>query len=227
MGKSRIGLIAMAIILLFATSQTALADHRYDHRYKGRTMTITITNITRGQIFSPPIVVVHDAGFRLFELGTPAEPELYALAEDGQTDPLAAAFDENPGVFDHAVAAGPVLPGQSVSVEVTARGRYQFVSLAGMLVTTNDAFVSVQGLPMDFHRTKASWAKAYDAGSEFNSESCSDIPGPPCGSGGVRHTDGAEGFIHIHGGIHGGVDLDPATWDWRNPVAKITITPGK
>jgi len=38
--------------------------------------------------------------------------------------------------------------------------------------------------------------------------------------------DDGEGYIHIHAGIHGAGTgtLDPATYDWRNPVVEITIT---
>ena len=64
---------------------------------------------------------------------------------------------------------------------------------------------------------------AYDAGSEADNELCAYRPGPPCGSVGVRATEGVEGFVHIHAGIHGGGDLNPATYDWRNPVAKVSI----
>ena len=46
-------------------------------------------------------------------------------------------------------------------------------------------------------------AAAYDAGSEYNSEDCAFIPGPPFGNGGVRDTDGAEGYVQILSGIHG------------------------
>ena len=65
---------------------------------------------------------------------------------------------------------------------------------------------------------------AYDAGTENNNEMCRFIPGPPCGNRGVRDTAGAEGYVHVHRGVHGGADLDPALFDWRNPVAKIVIT---
>ena len=67
-------------------------------------------------------------------------------------------------------------------------------------------------------------APAYDAGSEQNTEACEDIPGPPCGPN--DHPDvKAEGYVHIHAGIHGigSEGVDPAMHDWRNPVAKITI----
>ena len=40
----------------------------------------------------------------------------------------------------------------------------------------------------------------------------------------VRIYDGkAEGFVHIHAGIAGGGDLDPAATDWNNPVALVHI----
>ena len=44
-------------------------------------------------------------------------------------------------------------------------------------------------------------AKAYNVGSEVNSESSELIPGPPCGKGGSRDTEGAQGYVHIHGEI--------------------------
>jgi hypothetical protein len=33
-----------------------------------------------------------------------------------------------------------------------------------------------------------------------------------------------KGYLRIHRGIHGISDLKPAIYDWRNPVAKITVT---
>ena len=64
---------------------------------------------------------------------------------------------------------------------------------------------------------------AYDAGSESNNEDCDFIPGPPCDNPLVRDTANAEGYVHVHAGIHGVGDLVPATHDWRNPVAAISM----
>ena len=71
---------AIMLILIFVlTSALSFADGgRYKKKYE-----IIITNLTRGQIFSPPIVISHNRGFRLFELGEEASEELAALAEDG------------------------------------------------------------------------------------------------------------------------------------------------
>lgn len=223
MKKFKYDLLAVVVTMFVMTGFTnALADGLQ----QGRNYTITIINITPGQIFSPPVVVVHDRNFKLFELGVSADEPLYSMAEDGLTDPIENYLDGLEAVFDHNVAQGPVLPGESVSIEVTARGRFKFISVAGMLVSTNDAFFAVRGLPIHVNRTNSVSAKAYDAGSEANLEDCGHIPGPPCGNGGVRNTAEAEGFIHIHSGIHGQGDLDPVSYDWNNPVAKITVSSG-
>ncbi|UCF68178.1 MAG: spondin domain-containing protein, partial [Acidobacteriota bacterium] len=126
-------LIAVALlssVLPFTAAQSA-----------ERTYEVTITNLTKGQPLSPPVVVVHDAAFRLFAVGTPASEELAAVAEDANVGPLLTLLDGEPAVRGFAVFdGGPVLPGASATVEVTASGALGVVSALGMLVTTNDAF---------------------------------------------------------------------------------------
>ena len=46
---------------------------------------VTITNITKGQIFTPILAVAHARGASLFELGMPASNELEQLAERAYT----------------------------------------------------------------------------------------------------------------------------------------------
>lgn len=184
---------------------------------------VTITNLTRDQIFSPPLAVSHNEKFDLFVPGDPASPELTALAEEGDTGPFTTLIEGLPSVKDYAVAPGPVMPGASTTLKVQSRGDYRLISVAGMLVTTNDGFFAARNMPAFPWKGYATDANAYDAGSEANSESCAYIPGPPCDSHNVRDTDGAEGYVHIHAGIHGIGDLDASQWDWRNPVARITI----
>ena len=162
-------------------------------------------------------------------MGEEASPELAALAEGGATGPLVDLID---GVYPYAVADDGIPPGESKSVtlEISKRSRSRLISVAAMLVTTNDAFLAVRDIWFYGKYEKIVDAVAYDAGSEWNSEDCTFIPGPPCGNPGV-HDDAAdpEGYVHIHAGIHGigpeGQDprVNPAMHDWRNPVAKITI----
>ena len=103
-------------------------------------------------------------------------------------------------------------------------GRFDRLSLVGMLVTTNDAFYGLSQHALPKHRGGATTGPAYDAGSEANTEMCAHIPGPPCGNAGVRMTNGAEGFVHVHAGIHGVADLIPAQHDWRNDVVRVEVT---
>ena len=99
--------------------------------------------------------------------------------------------------------------------------------MAGMPVTTNDGFFSVRDLRIPFVGQLSVEADVYDAGTERNSEDCAFIPGPPCDSPNAHDPVDAEGYAHIHAGIHGiGPDpemVDPAMHDRRNPVVRITV----
>lgn len=183
---------------------------------------ITITNATAGQVITPPLVVLHRAGFSLFSVGDTASPGLVTLAETGNNSELNAEVSGAHGVFS-TLAATDVIPfGHSASFTFSAPNRAH-LSLAGMLATTNDGFAGLKDVALP-KREAHYYAYAYDAGSELNNESCAYVPGPPCppDSGNLR-TDHGEGFISIHNGIHGGSDLNPKQLDWRGPVAVISI----
>lgn len=189
----------------------------------GERYAVTVTNLTRGQILSPPVVVSHKSSIRLFTPGQPASPELAQLAEDAVSGPLLALLGTLPAVHDANIAGGVVPPGHSVTVEVEVTGGFRTISAVGMLVTTNDAFFAASGTALPAGKPAAMTAIAWDAGSEANTESCAHIPGPPCGNALVRVTDGAEGYVHVHAGVSGNGDLDEADHDWNNPVAYVTI----
>ena len=186
---------------------------------------VTITNITKGEIFTPIMVASHKYGVSLFELGSPASGELEILAESGNNVPLSESLLEN-GALDVVSTEGGLPPGQSVTLFVKTNRHYNRVSVASMLVPTNDAFFAVNGIrgPKKMHRTKTVMSPAYDAGTEINDEMCVSIPGPAFICTGEGHNEeGGEGYVYIHSGIHGIADLNEAAHDWRNPVAKITI----
>ena len=108
-------------------------------------------------------------------------------------------------------------------VDVSGKNRY--LSVAAMLVPSNDAFFALNGVqgPRGRH-TLSLFSPAYDAGSEINDELCVSIPGPPfiCAGEGFNPADG-EGYVHVHPGIQGVGELIAASHDWRNPVAQISI----
>ena len=185
---------------------------------------VTITNITQGEIFTPVMVASHPRGLRLFELGQPASNEIAVMAESGNTGPL-SEYLVREGAHDVATADDVLPPGGSITLTVDIRGNSRHISVASMLVPSNDAFFAVNGVKGPRGKgTKVVFSPAYDAGSETNDELCVSIPGPPfiCGGEGFNEADG-EGYVHIHPGIQGIGDLIAAQHTWLNPVAKITI----
>lgn len=198
-------------------SGNAVADGRSYH------YDVTITNLTRGTSFTPILVASHGGDADLFALGGEPSDSLAMLAESGDTGPWQADLMAAGKLYDTASTGGLLEPGQSVTVSVTASRRYRHISLAGMLLPTNDGFVAVQDVraPRGRHAVTL-FSPGYDAGSEANDESCANIPGPLCGGEGYNASPG-EGWSHIHAGIHGGGDLAPADYDWRNPVAQVVI----
>ena len=209
--------VLLSALLLSAASAVA-ADA------KGRTYEVTVTNITKGEIFTPIMVASHGRGVKLFELGSAASGELEMLAEGGDTGPLTQALEAG-GALEVVTAADGLPPGASVTLKVATNGRNRHVSVAAMLVPTNDGFFAVNGIAGPSGRAAVSVVSpAYDAGSEANDELCVSIPGPPfiCAGEGYNPA-GGEGYVYIHPGIQGDGDLVPSAHDWRNPVARITI----
>lgn len=214
--KRKLGLLLLTLPVAYSSTLLASGNNR--------AFEVTITNITKGEIFTPIMVASHSPGIKLFKLGQPAGKELEMLAEGGDTGPLSERL-AGAGALD-VVTTGDVLPpGQSVTVHVRTNPRNDHVSVAAMLVPTNDAFVAVNGVQGPRrHRSKTVMSPAYDAGTESNDEMCVSIPGPPfiCMGEGYNPASG-EGYVYIHPGIHGNADLIAVNHDWNNPVAKIKI----
>ncbi len=188
---------------------------------------VTITNATYGQQFTPMLLVTHAAEVRLFEVGAPASSELAMLAEGGNVAPLRALLDADPGVNMTAAGNGLTNPGGTVTLTINGRPWRDRLSIAAMLIPTNDAFVALDSVELPLHGVRTYVASAYDAGSEINDELCASIPGPgfpECGGPGGGGTAGSgEGFVHLHRGIHGVGSFDPADRAWQNPVAFVRI----
>lgn len=212
---------------LFGAFCTSQADAGPGHT--NRTYQVTITNMTAGETFTPLMVASHsDAPDALFSVGDAPSDALAAMAEGGDTTALQAMLESEYRVSDVVSSGGLLEPGQSATVEVTARPGRDRITLAGMLIPTNDAFTAIQNVKLPrAHKSLSLYTPAYDAGSEPNDELCISIPGPVCGGTGGSPGVGGEGFVYIHSGIHGIGDLAPSAFDWNNPVAKIVIQRAK
>lgn len=221
-------LIAIAITALAASlAYTGVASGDNDDKDKGKWYEVSITNVTKGQIISPVVVATHRGSLDpIYTLGSPASDELAQVAEDAVLDPFIALLENDSNVSSVGVVKGengPILPGETATLLISASGKAKHFSLAAMLVSTNDTFVGLNGVSLP-GRSTTHMGVGYDSGTEANNEDCAFIPGPPCGKGGVRDTAGAEGYVYVSSGVHGIADLVPANHDWNNGVAKITIT---
>jgi hypothetical protein len=218
--RRALALTALAASIFATAAPAAATEHR--------TYEVTITNLTYRQQFTPLLLVTHRPELRLFKAGDPALPELATLAEEGNVAPLRALLDASPQVTSTTAATGLLDPGKSVTLTLQGHPSRDRLSLAAMLIPTNDAFVALDAvaLPLPAHPGSHT-AIAYDAGSEVNDELCSSIPGPffaECGgSGGGARAGNGEGFVHVHRGVHGIGSFQAQARDWRNPVARVTV----
>lgn len=208
------GLLAAALLL--AADPAASGEPTADYE-------IALENMNAGQNFSPPVIILHSAEFQLFELGEPASDALWLLAEDGMTTAFEDLAGREPGV--HEVMVGAPLHRRS-SPLFSTRFRAAddlLVSVAAMLSLTNDGFVAARAVPLPQRVGENATAplRAYDAGSEANTELCAHVP---CETHGQRMTDGAEGVVGEHPGIRGDADI-PSRRAWAGPeLGRLTIT---
>jgi len=207
----------------------------------GKTYKVTITNLTAGQPFTPPVLLTHTERTGIFTVGETASEEIQAIAENGNSAPLQMALGTDVDV--HQVVAGmvPLVPANnpggtgfasSATFEITTDGSAKFLSFASMLICTNDGFTGLDSIKLP-KREMTVYSMAYDARTESNTEDFADMV-PPCqGLIGVSSDDAGtgmtnpllaeDGIIIPHVGIIGGIDLLPEVHGWSDPVAKIEI----
>ena len=217
--------VAALLLAGFATSASA------DYYHRAAEYEVTITNITKGQVFSPPVLATHKSSVAIFTAGAPASKELIYVAENGMGKDLAILLDGLPEVYEAKETAshGPIPPGENMKYHISSKRRFDRLSVVSMLVNTNDAFLAIdtEKLPKYRGASRTYFAAAYDAGSEANNEVCAFIPGPACpeDNNNERSTENSEEFVYVHNGVHGVGDpeITPSAYDWRNPVAKVTV----
>ncbi len=154
---------------------------------------------------------------------------------------LSAATQAVGGV---AAGAQPVVSGgipaaaefpSVATLEVSAERKATRISVASMLICTNDGFSIVhdQKLPRKVGDSVAFFSHAYDAGTEVNTEAFADLV-PPCqglvgvtgeaeGTG-MSNPDLAEGgVVAPHPGISGQADLEAAAHAVAESPAVIVV----
>lgn len=189
---------------------------------------VTVTNLTNAQPLSPVAVVLHQEG-NLFMIGEAASVELETMAEGGDNSALLALSV----VEASASGAAPIGPGASETISVTIEDVTDAkLSVATMLVNTNDAFSGLNALDLGQLAVGDSWSsrmRAYDSGTEANSEEAGTIPGPAdSGTGFDAERDDVD-FVAAHPGVVTSSDNLPTSvlnsqHKFDNPVMSITVT---
>ncbi|WNC70372.1 spondin domain-containing protein [Thalassotalea nanhaiensis] len=205
---------------------------------------VTVTNLTQGIYFTPIIISAHTTDTHIFESGEMASTELQALAEGGDISGVAGMLSGSSADMVENPAAGLLAPGMSTIAMLSNSAGNDYLSLAAMLLPTNDGFVGLDSWEIPIEAgTYTFTLNAYDAGTEANDEivngggalGAPGIPAAPgVGSGtggtGVTTTE-ANSVVHIHRGnlgdddMNGGKsDLNNTVHRWLNPVAQVTVT---
>ncbi|WP_440878242.1 spondin domain-containing protein [Vibrio natriegens] len=226
--KYRILLVAASVALLAGCNNDD-NDEVTSFRY-----TVNVVNLTANQPMSPLAVLTHNSDFRLFEIGQSASVALEHLAEGGSNAELLEMMNSDSNVYQGVSGNGLLLPGASDEVTITLNPhRYGFLSVASMLVNTNDAFVGETGLSLKSLAVGDSYEmnmNVWDSGTELNDELAATIPGPAGGGEGfnAERNDNAD-MVAFHAGVISHDDgLTNSTLSanhrFLNPGAKVTIT---
>jgi len=174
-----------------------------------------------GQPMTPPVAVVHDASFALFEIGAPASPGVEIVAEEGNPAPLVAEVDGLPGVSSAVVgSAGPFF--DTVEFEVTAEAG-DLLSIVSMFARSNDLITGIHDVVLPAGGEMVFLTNTYDAGTEENSGLVAHIPFYGNANAGIEE-DGVITMINAYSVLD---DPDAGQIDYSfPPAARITITVG-
>jgi hypothetical protein len=192
---------------------------------------LAVTNLTAAQPLSPLAVVLHDNTYAMWSVGARASNGLEHLSEGGDnTELLSEAATHSTATTS---GGGVIAPGQSESIIIESDEMSgPALSFATMLVNTNDGFTGINALDVSDMVVGSNlqlFIKAYDAGTEANSEQASTVPGPAAGGEGYNQVrddrdsvGGHPGVVTHDDGLSGSALNESHRFD--NPVAHVTVT---
>jgi len=199
---------------------------------------ITLTNISSAQPLSPPLLVTHAPDFSLVTTGAMASDGLRLLAEEGTSAALADELRANANVQEVITGTQPLRrlsgdgpPGSSSSYVFTIHGHEgDVLSIASMLICTNDGFTSAMNVTLpDQGDVVILRPLIFDAGTERNTERSADLS-DVCSTMGAQTLPAQDGNariasaepIALHHGLSGLGDLTTAS-AWSGPVLQVVI----
>ncbi|MFK7854493.1 MAG: spondin domain-containing protein [Granulosicoccus sp.] len=196
---------------------------------------VTLTNLTGGQVFSEPAMILHPNTDTFWQIGQTASSELEALAESGETTGISNLADSMSYPFvnaDTSIAPGAM---QTLSITTTAAAN-DVLTILTRLESTNDGFTGVNAISLsDLSEPGQSMSIdrwALDSGTEKNLESTNlgslsdDRPSEP------NDVIGSEfNYVTVHPGVITEIEPIPDNTSqlnrsrkFDNPVIRIRIT---
>jgi hypothetical protein len=190
---------------------------------------VTVSNLTYGQPLSPIAVILHDEG-SFWQTGESASLALETLAESGDN----SSFLTEELVLSAQSGTGVIMPGMSETIEVSLTDNQpDLISIATMLVNTNDAFSGINAMDLTnlgVGESISLTTRSYDAGTEKNSELVSTIPGPASSGAGEGFNEMRDdlNMVGMHAGVVSvdyGLSTSVLTQSHKfdNPTLHITI----
>lgn len=222
--KARILFIAASVAVLAGCPDDDDDYYRYD---------VSVTNLTSNQPMSPFAVLTHNTSFDLFEIGQSSSVDLEYLAEGGSNAELLALSDSDTNVYQGISGNGLILSGEQDTVSIRVDPNQEgYISVASMLVNTNDAFVGESGLSLKSLAVGDTFTmnmNVWDSGTELNDELAATIPGPAGGGEGFNSVRNDIDVVSFHSGVisqDDGLATSTLSGNHRflNPGARITIT---
>ncbi|NNF06789.1 MAG: hypothetical protein HKN21_08510 [Candidatus Eisenbacteria bacterium] len=201
---------------------------------------VTLTNLTSSQPLSPPVAATHNPSeIRMFRTGHQASAAIEAIAEDGDPSVMVNALSGNASVTDVVDVGQPLTRSGEVVGDFTDTVTFEInansddhLSLATMLICSNDGFTGVNALPLPNHGSRTVLLRALDAGTEENTELSADIvdacsalgPTSLAGDPNGNNNSGIEtnSPIRRHRNIRGDGDLG-SEHRWYGRVAKLVV----
>lgn len=172
-----------------------------------KTYKVTLTNTTANQPLSPAAIILHKSSYQVFQAGQAASVEFEKLAEGGSNQAVLDDAKVDNGVITSQSGLGAIPPGgaETIELSIAEDGDSVYISVAAMLVNTNDAFVGASSNKISSLKKGESYrmhVPIWDAGTEANSESEGTIPGPADGGEGFNASRGGDSdFVAIHQGV--------------------------
>jgi len=180
------------------------------------TYSVSVTNLTAGQPMSPVLL----SSSSIYHVGESASAGLEKLAEGGDNSELLSS--------DSVSGSGLLTPSSSETLTITTQDKT--LSLATMLVKTNDGFAGLESYDVSSLAVAQSTTvllNVYDAGTEENDESNATVPG--LGGEGYNAARESANMVTLHSGViskdDGLVTSDLSSLEkFNNPALKVVIT---